>query len=148
MDEFAPESDLMADVDGVAMAAGTATTGFAFNPSATLSSNLERFYFPTKPREGRYRRFHIFCDADGLTLEKDGVTLTAAAVTSINNRVQLNTDWFETHDPDLLKWVTLNSGGGLINPIRDAWINRANDWKWFADKFRAFVQKNLTAEGK
>jgi len=146
MDEYAPESDLIADVDGVVMTSRTGTTGFAFDPSASLSSNLRRFYFPTAAREGKNRRFHGFCAVEGFGLAPDGLALSRAASGAIDNRVQLNTDWFERNDPNLVTWVAMNSEG-LINPIRDAWIDRANDWHWFSERFRDFVQRNLRTEG-
>jgi hypothetical protein len=142
MDEYAPESDLIADIDGLAIAS---KKGFAFDPLGPLSANLERFYFPTGAREGKNRRFHNFCAFEGFGLEADGVTLTAAAVTAIDYRVGLNTDWFEKNDPNLTVWIATQSGG-FINPIRDAWMERANDWHWFAEKFRSFVQRNLKSE--
>jgi hypothetical protein len=146
LDEYAPESDLIADIDGIAMTSRAAGASFVFDPTAPLSSNLQRFYYPSAPREGKNRRFHAFCSQDGLALKPDGISLSARAVNSIEARVRLNADWFEKNDPNLLSWVSLNAGG-LFNPIRDAWIDRANDWKWFADKFRSFVETNLKAEG-
>ena len=161
MDEFAPEFDLIADVDAVAMTSTSAAAGFVFDPSRPLSDNLERFYFPTAPREGKNRRFHIFCSMEGLALEPDGVTLSAGAITTIGNRVRAFADWFQKNDPEILKWMVLN-GPPLTsnpmqfpeqlqfptyNPIWGEWVKRANDWQWFSQKFRDLVQRNLSAEG-
>lgn len=146
MDEYSPDFDLMGDIDGIVMTSTSSAAGFVFDPATPLSSNLNRFYFPTGAREGKNRRFHGFCQMEGFGLEADGVTLNAAAISNIRSRVQLNADWFQRNDPNLTAWMVLNSEG-LINPIRDAWIARANDWTWFASRFIDFVQRNLTAEG-
>jgi hypothetical protein len=165
MDEFSPESDMIGDVDGVAMTSRSATAGFAFDPTAALSNNLERFYFPTNPREGKNRRFHTFCSVLGLGLEPDGVTLSAAAIARIDNRIKQFADWYTANDPNVQAWMALHApptpsmgggafGGGfggsslpVYDPIWSDWVARANDWHWFAEKFRDFVQRNLRAEG-
>jgi hypothetical protein len=143
MDEYAPESDLIADIDGLAIAS---KKGFAFNPLAPLSTNLDAFYFPIGGRDGKNRRFHNFCAFEGLDLTMDGITLGAGAVANIDNRVRLNTEWFERNDPNLTAWMALQ-GNALFNPVVTAWRERANDWQWFAEKFRSFLQRNLKAEG-
>ena len=160
LDEFSPESDMIGDVDGVAMTSTSAAAGFAFDRTASLSDNLERFYYPTNPREGKNRRFHTFCSVLGFGLDADGVTLSSAAVTAIDNRIKAFADWFTANDPNIQTWMVLHStsgtptfGGGLgaplpvYDPIWGEWIARANDWRWFAEKFRDFVQRNLRAEG-
>ncbi len=144
MDEFAPEFDLIADVDAVAMTSTSAVAGFMFDPSRPLSDNLQEFYFPSAPREGKNRRFHIFCMMEGLALEPDGVTLSRSAVTIIDNRVRAFADWFQLNDPGIFKWLVANSEW---KPVQHQWIKRANDWQWFSQKFRDFVQRNLSAEG-
>ncbi|WP_197995812.1 eCIS core domain-containing protein [Gimesia algae] len=146
MDEYAPQSDLIADIDGVVMTSRTDNLGFAFDPSATLSSNLTRFYFPVGAREGKNRRFHSFCAIEGFKLMSDKVSLSNEAIQEINQRVRMNSEWFERNDPNLTIWMSMQSQG-LINPIRDAWIDRTNDWRWFADQFKNFVQQNLNSEG-
>ncbi len=145
MDEFAPEFDLIADVDAVAMTSTSAVAGFMFNPSRPLSDNLQEFYFSSAPREGKNRRFHIFCMMEGLALEPDGVTLSRSAVTIIDNRVRAFADWFQLNDPGIFKWLVANSEW---KPVQHQWSKRANDWQWFAQKFRDFVQRNLSAEGQ
>jgi hypothetical protein len=147
MDVYAPESDLIADIDGLAMTSSSSSAGFVFDPKATLSSNMERFYFPKGAREGKNRRFHNFCAVEGLSLEPSGVKLTAAATKSIDERVRLNADWFAKNDPNLLGWVSLNATNALFNPVVTAWIDRADDWQWFSKQFRDFLQRNLNAEG-
>jgi hypothetical protein len=162
MDEFAPESDLIADIDGVAMTSKSASYGFAFDSAEPLSNNLERFYYPTAPREGKNRRFHIFCSVEGLSLEADGITLSAASIKTINDRVHAFADFDSKNDPDILVWMAINSpqagttsgslGIGtpslpLYNPVWQQWVTRANDWHWFVQKFCDFLQKNLKAEG-
>lgn len=158
MDEFSPESDIIGDVDGVAMTSTSAATGFVFDHSIPLSDNLERFYFPTAPREGKNRRFHTFCSVLGFGLQPDGITLAGAAINTIDNRIKAFADWYMANDPNILAWMALNSpspsiGGNsgmgvpLYNPIYGQWISRANDWRWFAQKFRDFVQRNLNSEG-
>jgi uncharacterized protein DUF4157 len=161
MDEFSPESDMIGDIDGVVMTSRSAATGFVFDPTTPLSSNLERFYYPTNPREGKNRRFHSFCAILGFALEPDGVTLTTTANTAIDNRIKAFADWFGANDPNLLAWVQINSppsvsslgGPGsfgsapIYNPIWSEWTSRGSDWRWFAAKFRDFVQRNLSAEG-
>lgn len=160
MDEYSPEFDLIGDVDGVAMTSTSSSFGFVFNAAQPLSDNLERFYFPSAPREGKNRRYHTFCAVLGFSLEPDGVTLSNSATTAIDNRIHSFADWFIANDPNIQTWMQLNSpppvaGGGLggmstiptYNPIWGEWIRRANDWRWFSQKFRTFVQRNLTAEG-
>ncbi len=157
MDEYAPQSDLLGDVDSVAM---TSTSGaFVFKPSQPLSDNLQRFYFPSAPREGKFRRFHIFCAVQGFSLEPDGVTLSSSAVTTINERVRAYARWFIGNNPAIRLWKhkTLDLRPLLQGPfvqvpfVRyssvDLWIARDNDWQWFAQQFRDFVQNNLRAEG-
>ncbi len=150
MDEYSPESDMIGDIDGVALGSTKAANGFVFNPAQRLSENLRRFYLPAKAREGRYRRFHAFCDVEGFGLEADGITLAAPAAAVIESKVEKNTDWFTKNDPDILTWVSLQANGfeALFNPIIKEWSKRKDDWKWFAQKFKVFVQKNLLAEGK
>lgn len=169
MNEEAPESDLIADVDGVAMTATSTSSGFVFNPSLPLSDNLEHFYFPTAPRAGKNRRFHTFCAVEGFALEADGVTLSNTAAQTIDSRIHAFADFLTRNDPDILIWMSQHAGpslsgsqsetsfggggpglfgsGGLFDPIPKQWIARANDWTWFAQQFRNFVQRNLKAEG-
>jgi hypothetical protein len=169
MNEEAPESDLIADVDGVAMTATSTSSGFVFNPSLPLSDNLEHFYFPIATRAGKNRRFHTFCAVEGFALEADGVTLSNNAVQTIGSRIHAFADFLTRNDPDILIWMSQHAGpslsgsppvtpfgggepglfgsGGLFDPIPKQWIARANDWTWFAQQFCNFVQRNLKAEG-
>lgn len=146
MTEFAPESDLMADVDGVAMTSSSAAAGFAFDPARPLSENLERFYAPTAARTGRSRRFHVFCAVEGFALDADGVTLSSAARAAIDLRVREFAVWFWTNDPGLAG-LRMAAGHGGYDPIYSRMLSRSGDWAWFAQKFRDFVQRGLTAEG-
>ena len=141
MDEYAPESDLMGDVDGIAL--GATSGEFVFNPADSLSSNLERFYFPaqSQSRTGKNRRFHIFCAVEGFDLEPDGVTLTDKAVQTIKEKVRKQSLWFFT----LPGIGDAFSGEGLKEARQ---IQRAKDWEWFANRFIEFVQKNLKSEGR
>jgi hypothetical protein len=161
MDFFAPEFDLIADIDGVAMTSSTTTSGFAFDANRLLSENLERFYFPAVARQGQNRRFHIFCATEGLALEPDGITLSPSSVATIDQRIRLFADWFSRNDPSILRWMAANAPSPLLgsqapgplagptyNPIWGQWVSRANDWQWFAQRFRDFLQRNLTAEGR
>jgi hypothetical protein len=145
MQEDAPPHDLMSDVDGVALTSRSHAKGLAFDfdPMKPLSENLQRFFNPA-PHAGRERRFHIFCYAEGLTLDADGVTLSAAARTTIREKVRDFALWMESSDPTLLKYVLAwgeSTGYGLKIG------KRKDDWQWFADQFIDFVQTNLTAEG-
>src|SRR5258706_3351399 len=143
--EYAPKSDLLGDIDSVAMSSSSGA--FVFNPNKPLSENLERFYFPYPPGKGKaggkFRRFHIFCEVRGFALESDGVTLSPSAIKTIEKRVQAFADWFAKNDPSILKWLTFASGG-----ISNDLIARANDWQWFAYQFINFLQNNLKAEGR
>lgn len=144
MREDAPPHDLMADVDGVALTSRSAASGFAFDRTRPLSENLQRFFTPAS-RTGRERRFHVFCSAEGFTLEADGVTLSAAARTTIRERVRDFALWLQSSDPSLVSHATTwaeSMGYGLLL------IRRQNDWQWFADQFISFVQTNLNAEGR
>jgi hypothetical protein len=172
MDEYAPKPDLLADIDSVAMSSRSGA--FVFNPHEPLSANLERFYFPYRsipylPREpGRRRRFHIFCDVRGFALEPDGVTLSRSANMTIDKRVQAFARWFAQNSPGILKWILENTAlpalkgsllgiVGLSGPFQalspsiliwNVLVDRANDWQWFAQQFREFLQENLKAEGR
>lgn len=141
--EDAPPHDLMADVDAVAMTSKSAASGFALDKTKTLSENLQLFYSPAK-RTGRERRFHIFCSAEGFTLESDGVTLTSSAKSTIGLQVQSFADWYTKNDPTILMWVATT---GKSWAMSKAFVDRAGDWQWFADEFITFVQTNLKAEG-
>jgi hypothetical protein len=143
MDEYSPESDMIGDVDGIAVASKSSATGFVFDMSKPLSDNLERFYFPTAPREGKNRRFHMFCAAEGFSLEADGVTLSGTAIVSIDNRVHALTDYFTRNDPNLLTWVA-----ATVDALASEFVARGNDWQWFSAKFREFIRRNLSAEGR
>jgi hypothetical protein len=147
--EFAPDSDLIGDVDGIVMAGGTAGTGFAFDYSRPLSDNLDRYYGTrAAPGTGASRRMHAFCAALGLTLQPDGVTLSDAAGADIDTRVQQFTDWFGKNDPTLLAWVvTIAQDHSFANPFPAIWVRRAGDWSWFAAQFKDFLQRYLQIEG-
>jgi hypothetical protein len=148
MDEFSPESDMLGDVDGVAMTSTSSAAGFVFDPSQKLSENMNRYYFPSGPRAGTNRRMHTFCSVLGLPLNPDGVTLSPAAIATMDARIQAFADWYTKNDPNILTWVTMNAtSSSPFNPIVNAWVTRAGDWKWLADKWTAFVQHHLTAEG-
>jgi hypothetical protein len=153
MTEFAPESDLIGDVDGVAISSASDRAGFAIDLKQPLSSNLEAFYFPAKARLGKNRRFHIFCAAEGLALTPDNVKLATSSQVTIDAKVQTFADFFSKNDPDILTWVVLASKSvGLAeqlfgDPVTNRWIERKNDWKWFAERFRSFVDRNLKTEG-
>ena len=165
LNKYAPESDLIADIDGVVMSSRSNKLGFAFNPNATLSSNLMRYYFPTKAREGKQGRFHIFCAIEGFALKPDNTTLSDKAKTSIDKRVRLNTEWFMKNKPDIVleckltpiftnlmstqetEFPIVNPGLQYSEKTFKAWATRANDWHWFADQFKNFVQQNLKSEG-
>jgi len=146
MQEDAPPHDLMSDVDGVALTSRSHATNLAFDfdPTKPLSENLQRFFSPA-PRTGRERRFHFFCYAEGFALEADGVTLSAAARTTIREKVRDMALWMESADPDLFKhsWARADE-----HPYAMKISKRENDWQWFADQFINFVQTNLTAEGQ
>ena len=140
--EYAPESDLLGDADGVAIAGG----GFAFDWAKPLSDNLSRYY--GTPGVGAGRRWHAFCAALRLTLKVDGVTLSDAAVLDLDARVERFTDWYGKNDPTLLTWMSIASADhSLWNPFPRMWVQRAGDWRWFAERFRDLVQLGLRAEG-
>ena len=155
MTELSPVSDMVGDIDGVALSSGTAANGFAFDPTKPLSSNLERFYFPAAaaPQQGARKRFHTFCAVEHLALAADGVTLSDSAIRYISNRVHAFADFYTKNDPNILMWMVMNSNPGLLETIftetvAEKWIARANDWKWFVDQFVAYVQNGLRAEGR
>lgn len=79
------------------------------------------------------------------------MTLTRGAITAIDARIKMFADWYMANDPNILTWMAINSqprgGANLFNPVVNLWVARANDWRWFAEKFRDFVQRNLRAEG-
>jgi hypothetical protein len=147
--EFAPDSDLIGDVDGIVMARSTAGTGFAFDYARPLSDNLARYYGTrAAPGTGASRRMHAFCAALGLTLKPDGVTLSDAAGTDIDARVQRFTDWFSRNDPTLLASMVMASAGQVIlQSGLPMWVSRAGDWRWFAAQFKDFLQRYLRLEG-
>jgi hypothetical protein len=144
MREDAPPHDLLADVDAVALTSRSAASGFAFDRTRPLSENLQRFFTPA-PHSGRERRFHIFCSAEGFTLEADGVTLSAAARTTIRGRVKDFAFWLQSSDSSLILHAT-ERAESLAYASQLA--KRENDWQWFADQFISFVQTGLTAEGR
>jgi hypothetical protein len=109
MDEFSPESDMIGDVDGVAITATSATVGFVFDPASSLSDNLRRFYFPTAAVQGKNRRFHTFVSVLGFTLAPDKVSISNATVTAMDSRVHAFADWYMKNDPNILTWMALNS---------------------------------------
>jgi hypothetical protein len=136
--DSAPDKDLLADIDGVAMTSKSPESGFALDRKASLSDNL-RLY----ARSGRRARFHVFCSAEKFTIEKDGITLTAAANADIRQRIKDFAEWYTKNDPKVLAYISMASGSWHFSK---ALVERAGDWVWFADKFIAFVQKGLAAE--
>ncbi len=149
MSEHAPPHELMANVDGVALTSTSAPRGFAFNPNEALSTNLERFYLPSAPREGRHRRFHIFCGVEGFGLQPDGITLSAAARTTIRSKVENFAFWYRNNNPAHTSQRASHQlqGQGMPSPVFMQMLARANDHVWFADQFIDFVQNGLTTEG-
>jgi hypothetical protein len=96
----------MSDVDGVALTSTAgALGGFVFNPAEPLSANLQRFFLPSLARQGRFRRFHIFCSVEDFALEADGVTLTAAARQTIRARGHGGESRDHDTVPDLPRWL-------------------------------------------
>jgi hypothetical protein len=152
LEYYAPEADLAGDVDGVAMTSGDPALGFAFDFAAPLSANLHRFYHPAGSREGKHRSFHIFCALLDFPLQPDGVTLAPAAVARMDARVRHFGHAYAANDPEIRRWVLASvpqpraarRGGGLV--ARE-WARRGPDWRWFAERFRALVQRTLIAEG-
>jgi hypothetical protein len=156
MEEYSPQSDMIGDIDGVAMALAPALSVFQFNHAEPLSNNLEQFYFPRVPFiGGKDRRFHIFCAVEGFALAANNVTLSSSAIANIDNRIHLFATWFTANDPNIQSWMLLNSPSSAMgmselpsyNPIWSDWVSRGDDWHWFAQQFRAFLQRNLAAEG-
>ena len=144
MEELAPASDLLGDVEGVALSSHSAASGFAVDLTKTLSDNLTRFYFPKEAKAGEKRRFHTFCSVVGIPLEPGKATLSAAGKTSIEKRVQEFAMFYDGNDPNILSWMTINSRN---LSLAKQWVKRGNDWKWFAARFIEFVNRNLAAEG-
>jgi hypothetical protein len=138
MRDSAPPHDLLADIDGVVMTAKLPLSGAALDKKKSLSDNL-RFY----SRRGRRMRFHIFCDAERFALEADGVTLTASAKADIGQRVKDFAEWYTKNNPGILAYETAVAGSRQVSK---AWVQRAEDWKWFADQFITFVQNGLASE--
>lgn len=138
--ENAGPRDMFANVEGVAMTSKSAAMGFAFDKTKPLSDNLQRFSTPAKGT-GRERRFHIFCSVEGFKLEADGTTLTASAKAQIGQRVKDFALWYQSADPTLIEWATFHQH------MLKTWMDREDDWQWFADIFIQFLQNFLTKEG-
>jgi hypothetical protein len=134
----APQSDLLANVYGVAMTSKSPVSGFAFDKTAPLSDNLRRF-----SRSGRKMEFHIFCDVERFALETNGVTLTAKAKAAIYEQIKLFAIWYAFNSPALKKSLVVAIGD---ESVRSEFGKRLTDYTWFADKFIAFVQDGLAGE--
>lgn len=153
MEYYAPEPDLVGDVDGVAMTSTDPALGFAFDFAAPLSANFERFYYPATRRAGKGRSFHIFCAVLGFALAADGVTLTATGAARMDERVRLFGQAYAANDPALRRWALDHvpqapAAGGLENgAVAREWARRGADWRWFAERFRDLARRNLIAEG-
>jgi hypothetical protein len=158
MDETCSQSDLMADIDGVAMTSASTSTGFAFDSTKSLSDNLRLFFDPTPgKRMGRERRFHIFCNVEGFDLEQDGVTLKSTATDEIRDRVVDIALWFGRNDPSIQGWslkkstsFLIGAGGANGAELFRQWGKRGTkpNLQWFANEFIEFLQDNLKKEGK
>jgi len=100
-------------------------------------------YYGT-PGVGAGRRWHAFCAALRLTLKVDGVTLSDAAVLDLDARVERFTDWYGKNDPTLLTWMSIASADhSLWNPFPRMWVQRAGDWRWFAERFHVAPERLL-----
>jgi hypothetical protein len=53
------------------------------------------------------------------------------------------TDYFTKNDPNLLTWVATT-----VDALASEFVARGDDWQWFSAKFRDFIRRNLSTEGR
>ena len=87
----------------------------------------------------------------------------------IDSRIKAFADWYTANDPNIQAWLLQHqssagpgagpglpgqpfAGPGMSPGLTDLsfWdeiVKRQNDWHWFAEMARDFVQRNLRSEG-
>jgi hypothetical protein len=139
-DRFANRSDMLGDVDALAVAHGP---NLSLPPSAPLSQRLEAYY-QTAPATGQSQRFHNFCRASHFNLS--GNQLDPAARIRIRDQIVRFARGFNVKG-SALSGIILGGGGGqgAIESTPMARVER--EAGWFADHFMAWVNAGLVAEG-
>jgi hypothetical protein len=141
---FAGGSDMLGDVDGLAMAHGP---NINLPASAPLSRRLEAFYQPA-PATGQPRRFHNFCRASRFGLAHN--QLDASATTRIREQIVRFARGFNVKGSVTSAMIIGGnpSGFGAAAAVKDTSVGRVEDGVgWFADHFVAWVNTGLAAEG-
>jgi hypothetical protein len=137
-DRLAGSSDMLGDVDALAMAHGP---NLALPASASLSQRLEAFYQPALPRIGTHQRFHGFCRASRFALEND--QLDAAVRKRIRDQVLQFAQGYDIKGT-IVSASIIGDGGS----VKDTPMGRIIDnVDWFANHFVDWVNAGLKAEG-
>jgi hypothetical protein len=142
-DSFASSSDMIGDVDALALAHGPNLT---LPANAPLSRRLEAFY-QTAPATGENRRFHNFCRASHFGLTSNA--LDAAAQARIRDQIVRFARGFNVKG-SIIDGLILGGGGGMSRPsdLENTTGGRIErEGTWFADHFVAWVNAGLAAEG-
>jgi hypothetical protein len=136
-DRYASRSDMLGDVDALAVAHGP---NLNLPASAPPSQRLEAFY-QTTPATGQNQRFHNFCRASHFNLQNN--SLDADAQARIRDQIVRFARGFNVTGA-AVSGIIIATGGN----IEDSSMGRIErDVGWFADHFVAWVNAGLAGEG-
>lgn len=136
-DRFASGSDMLGDVDALAVAHGP---NLSLPATAPLSQRLEAFY-QTAPASGQAQRFHDFCRASHFNLV--GNQLDPGARTRIRDQIVRFARGFNVKG-SAISGIIMGGGGGIEYTSMGRIETEVG---WFADHFIAWVNAGLASEG-
>jgi hypothetical protein len=136
-DSYASRSDMLGDVDALAVAHGP---NLNLPAGAPLSQRLEAFY-QTQAATGQNQRFHNFCRASQFTLANH--RLDAAAGLRIRDQIVRFSRGYNVTG-SALDGIIMANGGGIENTTMGRIETQVG---WFADHFIEWLNAGLAAEG-
>jgi hypothetical protein len=142
-DRLASRSDMLGDVDALAIAHGP---NINLPAGAPLSQRLEAFY-QAAPASGPAQRFHSFCRASHFNLASN--QLDALAVARIREQILRFARGYNVKGAVTSAMILGGSSGvGAAAAIESTSMARVESGVgWFADHFASWVNAGLAAEG-
>jgi hypothetical protein len=138
-DSYASRSDMLGDVDALAVAHGP---NLNLPAGAPLSQRLEAFYqTQAATATGQNQRFHNFCRASQFTLANN--RLDAAAGLRIRDQIVRFSRGYNVTG-SALDGIIMANGGGIENTTMGRIETQVG---WFADHFIERLNAGLAAEG-